>query len=95
MHRDYPPYAYLFNFSQHYASPVATYMTLWESRDHNCKVTLKKKQIPSDFLCTLAVFQDHCRKLVKEGLISIEDFPKSYVIELTDYDFDPDSAMIC
>lgn len=82
----YPPYLYLTQLADHCPKAVSTYMLLWRNIDKENKVNVFKKDIRSEHLITLNKFSHDLLLLVKEGLVSLEETPNWFHIELVGWD---------
>lgn len=83
---DYPPYPYLKQVLEHCPKSASLYMDLWESRNKESSVQIKKDEIKSRFFTSLYLFETSLMKLVKEGLVSVDEKRGEYNIELTRWD---------
>lgn len=81
-----PPYEYLVQAADHCPKAISTYLLIWREADKNRKVHVYKKDVLSAFLTPIVKFKNDLMKLVKEGLISVEETPKSLLIELVGWD---------
>ncbi len=86
----YPPYLYLTQVAEHCPKALSTYLSLWRERASNNKITVYKEEIRLQFLTSLAKFRHDLFLLVKEGLVSIDETPKSINIELVSWDEEND-----
>ena len=83
---DYPPYPYLFQVAEHCPKSVVSYMNLWKSRNKDNRVFVFKSDIRSDYLTTHTKFKNDLLMLAKEGLVSVDESPSKYTVELVGYD---------
>ncbi len=81
-----PPYEYLVTAAEHCPRAVATYLSVWRQADRDRKLHICKKDVLSEYLKPLVKFRNDLMLLVKEGLISVEETPKSISIELVSWD---------
>lgn len=83
---DYPPYPFLQHTLLYCPKAAYLYMKLWEIKNSNSTVIVKKDSINTAFLMSTATFNHNVRLLCREGLISVVDKPKTLSIELVDWD---------
>ena len=81
-----PPYEYLVIAAEHCPRAIATYLSVWRQADRDRKLHVYKKDVLSEYLKPLVKFRNDLMLLVKEGLISVEETPKSLSIELVSWD---------
>jgi hypothetical protein len=91
----FPPYIYLAQVIEHCALSASTYLQLWREKDKDNVVHIYKKDVYVQFLKRPYKFKNDLINLVKEGLISIDETPKKYVIELVDYEIDAAGYPLC
>ena len=84
----YPPYIYLLQIAERCVNPVYTYIMLWQNANESNKVHIYKKDIRETFRISRTVFSNHCFTLMKEGLLTVDETPKSLHIELLPFDID-------
>ena len=91
MHKDFrdtPPRMYLDNVATHCPKAIATYLALWDRKDKKNKIVIPKDELRIEFLTSVAKFRHDVLLLVKEGLLNLEETPKSLHIELVGYEDD-------
>lgn len=91
----YPPFAYLIQVLNHCPQAGSTYVQLWNMRDCNNRVDILIKDVRLEFLISLKKFKHDLLLLVKEGLISVNESQKSFVIELVDWQIDAEGLTLC
>lgn len=62
------------------------YCKLWESKNKHYKLAVKKQDIFNIFLISPTVFRNRIVNLMEEGLLSFENTPEFYYIELIAFD---------
>ncbi len=94
---DYPPYPYLEQVLKNCPNSGSLYLKLWADRGVNNKLIIRKKQVQTEFLMTKPLWIDRINKLVAEGVVSYWETKDKikFEIELTDYDFESDSHVLC
>lgn len=82
---EYPPIAYLLQVLEHCPKAGATYLQLWQQRDKDSRVSIKRADVRITFLTSLAKFRHDILLLVKEQLVSVHETPTMIKIELVDW----------
>lgn len=87
---DMPPYHYLRQVLDHCPKAGLTYIDIWARMDKDNRIKIDKEAIRNNFLVSLSKFRHDLLLLVKEGLISIEETPKTIKIEVVGWDDEED-----
>lgn len=85
---DYPPYPYLEQVLNHCNEAGSTYLSLWKDRNKDNCVSIEKAEIRTRFLCSRHLFHNNLLKLVKEGLISVDETADKITVHLVDWEYD-------
>ncbi len=81
-----PPYEYLVQAAEHCPNAIATYLSVWRQADKDRKIHVYKKDVLTEYLKPIVKFRNDLMLLVREGLVSVEETPKSLCIELVSWD---------
>lgn len=85
---DFPPYNYTIQILSHCPKAGLTYFQLWSKRNKENKLTVLKKDIPTEFLTSVVRFRNDLMLLVKEAFVNVEETSKAFFLELTDWNED-------
>ncbi len=85
---DFPPYPYFLQVLRHYPDCAIFYSRLWNSKNNDHKLSVKKDDIFNTFLISPTKFKNMLVNLMEEGLLSFELTPKFFYIELVGFDHD-------
>lgn len=91
----YPPYLYLLQVAEHCPKAVMTYMLLWEGIKKDNKISVYKSDVRNEYLISLSKFRHDLLLLLREGLININETPKSLEIELVGWDGERAGKCLC
>lgn len=88
----FPPCPYFVQILRHFPEAAFLYCKLWESRNIHNKLAVKKKDIFNIFLISPTVFRNRIVNLMEEGLVSFEQTPQFFYIELVGFDDEEEHA---
>ena len=84
----YPPKPYLQQACSHCPTAVSTYITLWDSKNHNNVIVVPQQEICEFFMEKKQKIVNDLMKLCKEGLLSVSTSPNFLTIELVGWDYE-------
>lgn len=81
-----PPFFYLLQISEHCPRALCCYLILWRDMDKNQMVHIHKEDIRQKYLMSSTKFKNDLLLILKEGLVSIDETPNMFHIEMTGWD---------
>ena len=81
-----PPFFYLLVASLHCQKAVTTYIKLWKDKNKDNLVYIAKDDILDQYSIKPSKFRHDLFLLFEQGLLSIDETPTKYVIEMTDWE---------
>lgn len=82
----FPPCPYFMQTLRHCPDAALLYCKLWEMKNPQYKLAVKKEDLFNIFLVSHTRFRNRLVKLLEEGLLSFESTPEFYYIELVAFD---------
>ncbi len=83
---EFPPIPYIKIVAEHCPRALCLYIKLWEEQSSNNTVVAYKDEIRHRFFTTITRFKNDLMAIVKEGLISVDETPSAYHVELVSWD---------
>ncbi len=91
---DFPPIPFVKQLCIHYPEAIHTYTLLWDQKDNEGFVIVKKSKISLEYLVTPSKFQRYLMLLCREGLVNvIHDEDNEYELELVQWGEDFEEAL--
>lgn len=90
-----PPPLYLIQVLKNCPCSALTYVYLWQSRDKECKVIIKKATFSANQYIHPTKLRHDIYQLVEEGLASLYEEKDHKVVELVDWKIDAEGFTLC
>ena len=81
-----PPFFYLLQIAEHCPRALTCYLMLWRDMDRDFMIHVHKDDVRRKYLMSPTKFMNDLLLIRKEGLVSIDETPNMYHLELTGWD---------
>lgn len=83
-----PPRIYLKQVADHCPRAMSTYLDIWTNKDRQNQVHIYKDELKLEYLTSMTKFRHDLLSLVKEGLVSINESPKAFHVDIIGWDLE-------